>query len=280
MGRVVTREEMLLRELHRASPALPPERRALLAVSQNPNASEDVLLRLAALPRSGPFLALRRGGLPESVLDALLAAAEADADTGAETLRELGRNAVTPWRIRRELAQRSPDARLRAGVAGSGFIEDDPGAREEWLGMLRLLATDPEPAVRAAVAGNELIPRDLAESLAGDSEATVRRAVAARRYRPELAAAWRGLLTDPNTQVRNTAAGNHTHPPIPEDLADGLLLDPDTRLAALLNGSAVISHEAGVAIAADPEPFVRTTLAAHRRMPGSLVWTKPRSYGP
>ena len=229
------------------------------------------MLRLAALPQSGPFLALRKGGLPGSVLDVLLADADADADTGAETLGELGRNSATPWRIRRELAQRSQDTLLRAAVAQSRCAEDDPGARGEWIGLLRTLAADGEPAVRAAVARNALIPRDLAESLAGDSEAVVRRAVAGQHYRPELAVAWRGLLTDPDSQVRNTAAANHSHPPIPEDLADGLLLEPDTRLSALLNGSAVVSHEAGAAIAIDPEPFVRMTLAAHRRLPGSLV---------
>lgn len=266
VGRVVTRQELLFRRFGN----LPPGRRALLAVGWNPGASEGVLLRLATLPEARPILAERDLESFPRLLEVLLA----DAETA--TLRALAANPGVPWAIRRELAAVSDDPRVRSAVGRSLRTADDLEVDGELERVLRKLAADPAPEVRKSVLWNSWAPLGVIEALARDPQPAVRRALALHRYRPEFATAWRLLLADPEIcAVRAPAVGNPGHPPVPGELADGLLLDPDTRIPALLNPLITMSDDVAEVLMADlhtdPEGFTCVLLAGHPGLSAVLV---------
>lgn len=232
----------------------------------NPNASENVLTRLATLPDARPILAKRETGLSPRLLDILLA------DPNAETLRALAGNPATPWPIRRDLAKGSEDPGVRAAVADTPQ-PDTPGDEDEheWISLLRRLAADPEPQVRSAVARNPRTPADVAELLAGDPVSAVRRLLGSwYRPGPAFAAAWYALLGDRDTGVRLAALANQHGLPIPVELADRLLLDSATLESALLRRHIPISEHAASTVATE-SPDYRAYLAAHPLLPSAAV---------
>lgn len=246
----------------------------MLAVALNPNAPGDVLLRLAALAEARAALAERDLRHVPRLLEALLT------DPDIETQEALAANPTTPWAIRRGFAEQSENPRVRACVIRTRLPTDRPEFDPELIQVLRSLAHDPDPSVRSAVARNPQTPVDITQSLARDPEPEVRKAVAGRHYRPELASAWRCLLADPDASIRAAAAGNPAHPPIPDDLADGLLLDPHTRELSLLNSRIPVSEGTAAALAADPDDFTRVCLAAHPLLPSALIGTLAADQSP
>lgn len=234
-------EPRRLERLFRPIADAPAAHRALLAVALNPNAPPEVLSRLAALPQAHRFLAERDSALSRELLSVLLT----DPDTW--TSRALAAKPTTPWAIRCELAE-SSDVYVRAAAAQTGRLADDPEACAQLERLLRALAADHDPVVRAAVAGNPQLPVDLVPGLARDPESSVRLEVARRRYLPESAATWRELLADPDVEVRAAA-----------------------RRQALRNCEFGLSEETAAEIADDPDWFVRILLAVHLRLPAAAI---------
>ncbi|GAB3137989.1 DUF2336 domain-containing protein [Micromonospora sonneratiae] len=208
-------------------PGLDRERRvrALLGMAVNASTPQDVLLCLACDRRAAGAMALSRAGFPEGVAEALLSLGD------REVTRNLAHNAATPVPIRWQLARdRDPDTRAAAAQGNITNGLGIPGATVP-LNLLRELAGDPNPEVRARVAGNRFVPDEVRVWLAHDPDPQVREAVAGSRWQiPE--PVYRRLLTDPDPTVRVKAISSWNPPP-PADLHPALLADPATRREAL-----------------------------------------------
>ena len=228
----------------------------LEALADRPALPTGALDRLVADGRANPLTLIRRHaraiGARARTLDALatcerarvrgevasripLDAARAErlfADPEPWVVASLGENDLLADRERwRERVHSHPDARVRA-CAARGRL--DPGHFAHFL-------ADPEPLVRAALAGQmRLDPTDLA-ALSRDPAERVRFAVADRFFHID-ESILRALATDPSATVRAALAGNNDAPP---DVLE--------------------------ALAGDVDDLVRLIVAAHRDTGGEIL---------
>lgn len=97
-----------------------------------------------------------------------------------------------------------------------------PPVTDGTLARIRLLARNPDPAIRAAAASKRQAPAETLDALSRDTEVGVRSSVA--RNESASADVLRRLATDPSAQVRGWVAANRS---CPRELLDELRADPD-----------------------------------------------------
>ncbi|MGW6874440.1 hypothetical protein ACWGHA_19085 [Streptomyces xanthophaeus] len=160
-------------------------------------------------------------------------------------------------------AEFAPSPELCAAFLAGGQARHLARGRNLPAAVTAELARDPDPAVRAALAGNPLLHPDLLARLAADPETGVRAAAAAAWAGPP-EEALRALLTDPAAQVRAAAC---TRRP-PRDLYGALLADPATRrrVVPFLD----LDGETAAALAGDPDEDTRERVARHPQLPARL----------
>ncbi|MFI8183854.1 hypothetical protein OG539_06360 [Actinacidiphila glaucinigra] len=171
----------------------------LFGLGRNPAAPDDVLVRLAAHDHGRHGMHLRRGRLPDAVVEALLT-------HGGDSAFLLRGDRLSPDMLRRIEAH--PDPAIRDAPAGfvRSMVENEVpigiDSIEEAYGRPRTaLAAAPDPKVRAAVA-QTWWERPLAVQVT--------------------------LLADPDPRVR-AAAALHKKPGVPAHWWDRCLADPATR---------------------------------------------------
>lgn len=233
----------------------------LSGLGGNPAAPEDVLVRLAAHPAGRHGVELRRGRLPDAVVEALLTHGGADSAVGLHGDR------ISPA--------------MRGRIAG----HPDPAIREAFPDFVRGCVA------RGAHVGvgdlEEVYGRPRTE-LARAAGADVRAAIA-RAWHDRPPAVQAGLLADPEPEVRAVAAAGRWSG-VPPESVDRCLADPATRADAarqvpLTSGQfarlvAVDDEELRQAVAANPhltadmvarlldsaDPLVRVALARSRHV--------------
>jgi hypothetical protein len=104
-----------------------------------------------------------------------------------------------------------------------------PPVTESKIRRLRLLATNPNPKIREAVASSYHTPVDLFEKLARDPDDGVRACVARNEAAP--CDVLRSLASDPSEQVRGFLAVNYY---VPSDTMAALRDDPSRTVRALV----------------------------------------------
>lgn len=214
-----------------AHPVTPPERLAVLA-----SHADEGVRRAVALHRATPEAVLRelagdasaavrralaaREKLPKSIAKVLLT------DAVGDVRLTLARRVDARPKHLRALAD-DPDPRVRRFVAALGYLgttavaDADPKVRraavsgcdvEKLAPHLGSVIRDPDPGIRelAAAMGRNHSPESLAV-LAADSEAAVRREVAANWFTPESALVTLAGDTDPD--VLAAVSGNPFAPP-------------------------------------------------------------------
>ncbi|MFJ3926361.1 hypothetical protein [Streptomyces sp. NPDC090022] len=202
----------------------------------------ELVRRLLRHPQARRSAALLRRDLTEELIADIIRLGSA---------RSLAANASVPAHVRAHLAEH-PEPTVRAAVAAS--VEDEPP------GLWARLATDQDPTVRAFLAMNEHLSHELLAVLAADPEPYVRSSVVQYgRQAPEPVR--RALLTDPDPDVRRTAATVYAPPP---DLLPALLADPETRSLAVRHA------DPSPELAADPDSGVRRAVADHPNLPAEL----------
>ncbi|WP_406261812.1 hypothetical protein OH779_06035 [Actinacidiphila glaucinigra] len=172
----------------------------LFGLGRNPAAPDDVLARLAAHDHGRHGIHLRRGRLPDAVVEALLT------HGGGDSAFLLRADRLSPGMLRR--IEGHPDPAIRDAPADfvRSMVENEApigidGIEEAYGRPRTALAAAPDPKVRAAVA-RSWWERPL------DVQVT--------------------LLADPDPQVRATAT-LHAKPGVPAQLLDRCLADPATR---------------------------------------------------
>ncbi|MFS4095439.1 hypothetical protein [Streptomyces sp. AF1A] len=280
---------------------------SLRGLASNPSAPPDVLVRLAAADIDRTGLARRRD-LPAP------AAVTLAGDEDANLRSELAAHPDLPAEVQIALA-RDVDARVRGrlaegaeyfttvGVHGRHFPE--PLSRE----VYELLARDPEPKVRRALAFNRRLPDDIRAGMLDDDDARTA-AIAAAEWNPaptarisellsrakgafgrELlllrldgplpAEAARGMLADIDSSsdpansaglLRQIAATAD----LDADLTDRFLTDPQLRAGVAANPTLDPEHVA--ALAHDPDNQVRAAVVARRGLDPVLRESVPVEY--
>ncbi|MEU8763701.1 hypothetical protein [Streptomyces sp. NPDC048659] len=181
-----------------------PLRPLLTGLGRNPEAPEDVLMRLAAHPDGRDGILRRTGVVPDAVVEAVL---RRDPDAA----------------VRLRGSRISPA--MRRVIAG----HPDPAVRDAFPRLIRSMVA--QGVVLTSLEGmEEAYGRPRAE-LAADRDPAVRRAIA-QLWRDRPLAVQRALLTDPEAKVRNTTVVFSPPGGIPADLVEPCLTDPATQCAA------------------------------------------------
>ncbi|MEV0729590.1 hypothetical protein [Polymorphospora sp. NPDC050346] len=236
-----------------------PRRPALLGLAGNPALPEALLIRLAGDPRASRELARRSGILPDPVVEVMLG----HRDEGTLIL-------LVPDRVSTAMLARiagDPDPAVHDARAGflRDLVESGVGGHiddlEEAYGRpLTVLAADPDPRLRAAVARAWWDrPADVQVVLLTDPVPAVRAAAAWHR-RPgvpvELQAA---CLADPATRASVARYAELT-----TERAMELATDTDYNVRTSVARNPALFTETVAVLAADPHPSVRGAVAQHR----------------
>ncbi|MCF2526281.1 hypothetical protein [Yinghuangia soli] len=225
----------------------------LFGLGSNPALPYDLAFRLLGHPVGRQSIAASYAGIDDVMRAVIL---EAD-EPGA--LQELAASPRTPTGVRWTLASH-PDLWVRvAGLRSSGpdelpgcetpdelvaHIAADPEVRKlDYLGrgfplaIKMSRAVDPDPGVRAAMAGTWADPPEEQR---------------------------RAFLTDPDLRVRLAALGNAWRWDIPADLVGALLANPATRVAVA--GRVTLTPEQARELAHDEDEMVRRVAAASSQL--------------
>ncbi|MEN2737314.1 hypothetical protein ABCS02_05930 [Microbacterium sp. X-17] len=146
---------------------------------------------------------------------------------------------------RQAMRDHSP-AMLTAEEAAA--LHPAPEFTESKLRRLRLLAADPNPKIREAVASSYNTPVDLFEALAKDPDEGVRGCVAKNEATP--CDILRALAGDRSETVRGWVAVNYY---VPADVMETLAKDRSRTVRSLVKWKAQLAEEEGTAGRA-PEP--------------------------
>lgn len=231
----------------------------LLGLARNPSAPQDVLVRLAHSARAAREMSWRRETLPDPVAIEILAHRDPSA------VLHLGRQRVSRAildRIAADDDERIRNARgdfVRGMIERSTFVHIDD--LEEALGRPRaLLAADPDPVVRAAVADAWWErPADVHVALLTDAVPAVR-AAAARRGQPSVPLELQGFcLADPATRAHLAHYAQLT-----PELGMSLATDPDDEVRQAAARNPALPAEAVARLVTDSDPGVRGNIAQHR----------------
>ncbi|MGH1527282.1 hypothetical protein ACRAWC_26820 [Leifsonia sp. L25] len=122
-----------------------------------------------------------------------------------------------------------------------------PEVTESKLRRLRLLAADPNPKIREAVASSYNTPVDLFETLAKDPDEGVRGCVAKNETTP--CDILRALATDRSETVRGWVAVNYS---VPADVMEALASDRSRTVRSLVKWKASLAEEAEAERSAEP----------------------------
>lgn len=131
----------------------------------------------------------------------------------------------------REAMRNAAPAQLSAEEAAA--LHPSPPVTETKIKRLRLLATNPNPKIREAVASSYNTPTDLFEALAGDPNEGVRACVARNEATP--CDILRTLSTDDSEMVRGWVAVNYF---VPEDAMRRLADDSSETVRSLVHWKA------------------------------------------
>lgn len=115
-----------------------------------------------------------------------------------------------------------------------------PEFTESKLRRLRLLATDPNPKIREAVASSYNTPEDLFLALANDPDEGVRGCVAKNEATP--CDILRSLASDRSETVRGWVAVNYY---VPADVMEALATDRSRTVRSLVKWKAQLAEEEG-----------------------------------
>lgn len=137
----------------------------------------------------------------------------------------------------RQAMRNSRPAMLTAEEAAA--LHPAPEMTESKLRRLRLLATDPNPKIREAVASSYHTPADLFETLAADPDEGVRGCVAKNEATP--CDILRSLAEDRSETVRGWVAVNYF---VPEDVMEKLATDRSRTVRSLVKWKASLAEEA------------------------------------
>lgn len=163
----------------------------------------------------------------------------------------------------------------------------DPGP-DDWVGSLMVLALDPDPVLRAAVAGHRGTPPAVLHALRDDPTIMVRCAVAAHPQAPSNIQEW--LARDGATDVRVALARNPAladavmamlvwdadpqipywlarHPEAPADVLNLLALHEDLPVQLAVAAHPHTPFEACLHLAKTGDPALCETLAARIALP-------------
>lgn len=127
-----------------------------------------------------------------------------------------------------------------------------PEFTESKLRRLRLLATDPNPKIREAVASSYNTPEDLFAALANDPDEGVRGCVAKNEATP--CDILRSLADDRSETVRGWVAVNYS---VPADVMAKLAKDRSRTVRSLVKWKAQLADEEGAAQRSPAEPALR-----------------------
>jgi Leucine rich repeat variant len=123
-----------------------------------------------------------------------------------------------------------------------------------------MLAVDPDPAVRAAVADAWWDrPADVHVALLTDTEPAVRAAAARRGHPPVPAELHAACLADPATRAHVAHYAQLT-----PELGMSLATDPDDQVRQAAARNPALPAEAVARLVTDPDPSVQATIALHR----------------
>lgn len=212
----------------------------LAGLARNPGVPEDLLVRLAHHQRAAQQMVCRRETLSDQVAAVILAHRD------PRMLIHLHPGRVSPVVMDQIRAHPDPDVRDARRNQAMAWIDTGAGLPVDVLEQLldtdrTLLALDPNPNVRVAVADAWWDPPQQARH---------------------------ALLTDPDPRVR-AAAARRPHPPVPAVLQPALLADPATR--AYVARSAVVTEVEALALAMDPDPAVREAAAGNPHLPAAAL---------
>jgi hypothetical protein len=146
---------------------------------------------------------------------------------------------------RQAMRDHSP-AMLTAEEAAA--LHPAPEFTESKLRRLRLLATDPNPKIREAVASSYNTPVDLFEALSKDPDEGVRGCVAKNEATP--CDILRSLAGDRSETVRGWVAVNYY---VPADVMEKLAKDRSRTVRSLVKWKAQLAEDEGTAEEAAPE---------------------------
>ncbi len=149
---------------------------------------------------------------------------------------------------RQAMRDHSP-AMLTADEAAA--LHPTPEFTESKLRRLRLLATDPNPKIREAVASSYNTPEDLFLALADDPDEGVRGCVAKNEATP--CDILRTLASDRSETVRGWVAVNYS---VPADVMEKLAKDRSLTVRSLVTWKAQLAEEERTAKRAE-EPALR-----------------------
>lgn len=246
----------------------------LRGLAGSPAAPPDVLLRLTAANTGRSGLARRRG-LPPG------AAAVLAAGRDVAVRRELASNPGLPPRVQAVVAA-GAGSRVRArlaegaeyfltvGVHGRRFPE--PLARE----VYELLARDPEPEVRRALAFNRHLPADVRAAMLDDADSRAA-AIAATEWVPAPAGRIGELLSRVTDAFGRQMLLFRLDGPLPAEAARAMLADLDSAAgdafsSGLLRQIAEVAGlDADLAIRFLASPDLRAAVAANPTLPARHV---------
>ena len=146
---------------------------------------------------------------------------------------------------RQAMRDHSP-AMLTAEEAAA--LHPAPEFTESKLRRLRLLATDPNPKIREAVASSYNTPEDVFLTLASDPDEGVRGCVAKNEATP--CDILRSLAGDRSETVRGWVAVNYY---VPADVMDKLAKDRSRTVRSLVKWKAQLAEDDGTAEEVAPE---------------------------
>jgi hypothetical protein len=246
----------------------------LRGLAGNPSAPPDVLLRLTAANTGRSGLARRRD-LPPG------AAAVLAADRDVSVRQELASNPGLPPQVQAVLAA-DADSRVRArlaqgaeyfltvGVHGRRFPE--PLARE----VYELLARDPEPEVRRALAFNRHLPEDVRAAMLDDADSRTA-AIAATEWVPAPVGRIGELLSRVTDALGRQMLLFRLDGPLPAEAARAMLADLDSAAddassSGLLRQIAEVAGlDADLATRFLASPDLRAAVAANPTLPARHV---------
>ncbi len=227
-----------------------------LAVAMNPAASPDMLQ--AIVQKGGKPASAARHHAQHAVVEGGDDLEQAFRKAVAQTIAEnIGIHGQPPT-LAQWLAL-SPGRRLHSvdGLHESIEYAVHPFAPPEVAGsLLTVLASDPRPEVREALARNPATPATLLTMLGGDSESDVRCSVAGNPSTPLDTLAT--LAHDSDADVRRSIANNDA---APADILRRLASDPESRIRSRVARNPSSSADVLGLLARDSEADVRSSVA-------------------